>query len=339
VKVYTGMDPRLPLRDVPAHARRAERAGFDGLQVAETVHDAFAVALLALEHTERITVRTSVALAFVRSPLLTAYGAWDLARFSGGRFQLGLGTQVRQNIQERYGMPWSAPVARMRDYVGAVRAAFAAFATGTAPGYEGEHYRLTRMQPYFNPGPDPDTAPPPILLGGVGPAMCALAGEIADGLVTHPTNSSPRYLATVARPALAEGAARAALPRAFELVAGTQVIAGPTRAALDLERERQRRLFAFLYSTPAYRPTLDLYGWGELQERLQLMIRQENWDRLGAHVTDEVLDALVPMATYADLPDLIRERWGGLADAVTVPLPADPSADARIRDTVAALRG
>nr|WP_237535474.1 TIGR03617 family F420-dependent LLM class oxidoreductase [Streptomyces sp. SID3343] len=337
------MDPRLPLRDVAAHARRVERAGFDGLQVAETVHDAFAVALLALEHTERITVRTSVALAFVRSPLLTAYNAWDLARFSGGRFRLGLGTQVRQNIEERHGMPWSAPVARMRDYVGAVRAAFDAFATGAAPAYESEHYRLTRMQPYFNPGPDPETAPPSILLGGVGHAMCALAGEVADGLVTHPTNSSPRYLATVARPAVAEGAARASrsgadLPRAFELTAGTQVIAGATRAALDLERERQRRLFAFLYSTPAYRPTLDLYGWGELQERLQSMIRQDGWDRLGAHVTDEVLDTLVPMASYADLPDLIRERWGGLADAVTVPLPADPSADARIRDVVAALR-
>ncbi|WP_406294101.1 TIGR03617 family F420-dependent LLM class oxidoreductase [Embleya sp. NBC_00888] len=338
MRVYTGMDPRLPLREVAAHARRAEAAGFDGLHVAETVHDAFAAALLALEHTERLVVRTSVALAFVRSPLLTAYGAWDLARFSGGRFQLGLGSQVRQNIEDRYGMPWSPPVARMRDYVGAVRAAFEAFRTGEPPAYEGPHHRLTRMQPYFNPGPDPDTVAPRILLGGVGRAMCALAGELADGLVTHPTNSGPRWLATVARPALAEGIARAALPRTVELVAGTQLIAGPDRAALDAERERQRRLFAFLYSTPAYRATLDLYGWGELQDRLRVMVRRDDWSQLARHVTDEVLDTLVPMAVYEELPALITERWGGLADAVTVPLPVDPADDARIRDVVLALR-
>ncbi|MGC0423388.1 TIGR03617 family F420-dependent LLM class oxidoreductase [Embleya sp. AB8] len=338
MRVYTGMDPRLPLRAVPAHARRAEAAGFDGLHVAETVHDPFAVALLALEHTERIVVRTSVALAFVRSPLLTAYAAWDLAAFSGGRFQLGLGSQVKQHIEDRYGMPWSAPVARMRDYVGAVRAAFEAFRTGEPPAHRGPYHRLTRMQPYFNPGPDPDTSAPRILLGGVGRAMCALAGELADGLVTHPTNSGPRYLETVARPALAEGRARAAVPRAFELVAGTQVIAAVDPAALAVERERQRRLFAFLYSTPAYRGTLDLYGWGELQDRLREMVRRDDWAELGRHVTDEVLDTLVPMASYARLPALIRGRWGGLADAVTVPLPVDPADDGRIRDVVLALR-
>ncbi|MGW9206435.1 TIGR03617 family F420-dependent LLM class oxidoreductase [Embleya sp. NPDC055664] len=338
MRVYTGMDPRMPLREVPAYARRVEAAGFDGLGVAETVHDAFAVALLALEHTERIVVRTSVALAFVRSPLLSAYGAWDLARFSGGRFELGLGSQVRQNIEDRYGMPWSAPVERMRDYLGAVRAAFEAFRTGEPPAHHGPHHRLTRMQPYFNPGPDPDTAPPRILLGGVGRGMCALAGELADGLVTHPTNSNPRYLRTLARPAVAEGRARASAPRRFELVAGTQLIAGPDRAALDAERERQRRLFAFLYSTPAYRGTLDLYGWGELQDRLGAMIRRDAWAETGRLVTDEVLDTLVPMATYEELPDLITARWAGLADAVTVPLPGDPAHDGRIRDVVRALR-
>lgn len=338
MKVYTGMDPRIPLRDVAAHACRAEAAGYDGLQVSETIHDSLALALLALEHTERIVVRTSVALAFARSPMLTAYTAWDLARFSGGRFHLGLGTQIKQNIEDRYGMPWSEPAARMREYVTAVRTAFATFRTGDRPAFAGTHYRLTRMQPYFNPGPDAETPAPPIYLGGVNRRMCALAGELADGFVTHPTNSSPRYLTEICLPGLAEGASARELPAPVDLIAGTQVIAGATTAELDAERERQRRLFAFLYSTPAYRRTLELYGWAEMQDRLAHMIRRDQWSDLHAVVTDEVLDTLVPMALYEDLPDLILTRWGSLAQAVTIPLPADPAHDHRVADVVKALQ-
>ena len=157
MKVYAGMDPRLSLRDAVAHAERVERLGYDGLHVAETVHDALAVALLVAEHTERITVRTSVALAFTRSPTLVAYAAWDISQLSGGRFELGLGTQIRQNIEDRYAVPFGEdPIGRLGDYVGAVRAAFASFASGEPPSYESAHYRVTRLQPYFNPGPDAD---------------------------------------------------------------------------------------------------------------------------------------------------------------------------------------
>src|SRR4051812_24331866 len=161
------MDPRMSLVEVPAYARRIEAMGFDGLHVAETVHDALAVSLLVAEHTERIIIRTSVALAFVRSPTLTAYASWDLAKVSGGRFQLGLGTQIRQNIEDRMGMPWSDPVPRMREYVAVLRELFRVFAEGGTPGVAGDVYRVTRLQPYFNPGPDPSVVPPPIWLGGV----------------------------------------------------------------------------------------------------------------------------------------------------------------------------
>ena len=229
--------PSATLPDVIAHARRVEALGYDGLHVAETIHDSLALALLALEHTTRLVVRTSVALAFTRSPTLTAYAAWDLARLSGGRFELGLGTQIRQNIEERYAMAFSDdPLEQMRDYLGAVRAAFAAFASGTPPTYDSRHYTFTRLQPYFNPGPDATVAAPAIYLGGVARRSCALAGEIADGFVTHPTNSNPLYLETICRPGLDEGAARAgrSLERDhFELVIGTQVITGATSAALD----------------------------------------------------------------------------------------------------------
>ncbi|GAA4803719.1 LLM class flavin-dependent oxidoreductase [Tomitella cavernea] len=192
MKVYTGLDVAIGRVDVAEAARRAEAAGYDGLHVSETVRDPFLLALVALQATERIVVRTSVALAFVRSPLLTAYTAWDLSKLSGGRFHLGLGSQIRQNIEQRYGMPWSAPADRMREYVGVVRAAFETFRTGALVPYEGQRYRFTRMQPYFNPGPDQETIDPPVYLGGVGRRMCNVAGAVADGLVTHPTNSDPR---------------------------------------------------------------------------------------------------------------------------------------------------
>ena len=339
MKVYASMDPRLSLADVPAHARRVEAIGYDGLHVAETIHDALAVSILAAEHTERIVVRSAVALAFPRSPTLTAYAAWDLARLSGGRFQLGLGTQIRQNIEDRYGVPWSEPVGRMRDYLGALAALYGSFRSGEPPAYQGTHYRLTRMQPYFNPGPDPSTEPPPTLLGGVNSGISQLAGEQAAGFVTHPTNSNPRYLETICWPDLRLGAARAGRDLSgFELVVGTPVATGASAAQLDAERQRQRRLLAFLYSTPAYRRTLELYGWEDLGSRLQAMGRAERWDDLARVVTDEVLDTLVPTAGFDDLATLLIDRFGQLGQGVVLPPPADPVHDDRFAEVVAAIQ-
>lgn len=342
MKVYAGMDPRLSLRDAVAHASRVEALGYDGLHVAETVHDGLAVALLCAEHTTRITVRTSVALAFARSPTLTAYAAWDIAVLSGGRFELGLGTQIRQNIEDRYAVPFGEdPVARLGDYVGAVRAAFASFASGEPPSYESPHYRVTRMQPYFNPGPDAATVAPRIYLGGVQRRACELAGAVADGFVSHPTNSNPRYLQETCLPALAAGAARARrdLGRdGFETVIGTSVITGPTHDAVLAERERQRRLLAFLYSTPAYAPTLELYGWDDLGPRLRDLIRHERWDDLGDVLSDQVLDTLVPCGTFDELPEILIGRFSGLGQGIVMSPPPDSGNDTAFRQVVETLR-
>ncbi|NKR46113.1 TIGR03617 family F420-dependent LLM class oxidoreductase [Rhodococcus hoagii] len=338
MKVYTGTDPALDPMRVADFARRAEAAGYDGLHVSETVHDPFLLALLALQATERLVVRTSVALAFVRSPLLTAYTAWDLSKMSGGRFHLGLGSQIRQNIEERYAMPWTAPAAAMREFVGVVRAAFETFRTGELVAYEGERYRFLRMQPYFNPGPDTQTPTPPIYLGGVGQRMLRVAGECADGLVTHPTNSDPRYLADECVPALAEGAATAGRTLdGFDIVAGLQVITGATDADVAAERERRRRLFAFLYSTPAYRGALERHGFPDLQAELADLVRRDDWDRLRGIVTDDVLATVVPTARYDTLADAVRERLHGVAQSVTLALPENPDHDRRMADVVAEL--
>jgi probable F420-dependent oxidoreductase len=336
------MSPRLSLPDVIARATRVEALGYDGLHVAETVHDALAVALLVAEHTERITVRTSVALAFTRSPTLAAYAAWDLAKLSEGRFQLGLGTQIRQNIEDRYAVPFGEdPIGRLRDYVGAVRACFAAFASGEAPDYRSVHYRVTRLQPYFNPGPDTDTVTPPVYLGGVQRLACELAGAVADGFVSHPTNSNPLYLRETCLPALAAGAASEGRDLAaceFETVIGTPVVTGATADAVAAERERQRRLLAFLYSTPAYAPTLELYGWADVGPRLRELVRHDRWDDLAEVLSDEILDTLVPCGTFEELPAVLLERFAGLGQGIVVNPPADPRDDAAFRAVVEALR-
>jgi probable F420-dependent oxidoreductase len=319
-----------------------ERLGYDGLHVAETVHDSLAVALLVAEHTERLVVRTSVTLAFARSPTLLAYAAWDIAKLSGGRFELGLGTQIRQNIEDRYGVPFGEnPIGRLGDYVGAVRAAFASFASGAPPSYESPHYRVTRLQPYFNPGPDAVTVAPPIYLGGVQRRACELAGAVADGFVSHPTNSNPRYLRETCLPALAEGARGAGRDLGavgFETVIGTSVITGASLDAVAAERERQRRLLAFLYSTPAYAPTLELYGWTDVGPRLRELVRHERWDDLADVLSDEVLDTLVPCGTFGELPRLLRDRFAGLGQGIVVSPPPEGPDDEAFRAVVLALQ-
>jgi probable F420-dependent oxidoreductase len=336
------MDPALPLSEVAAHARRVEALGYDGLHVAEMTHDSLAVALLALEHTRTLTVRTAVTLAFPRSPTLTAYAAWDLAAVSAGRFQLGLGTQIRQNVEERFGVAFDDPVGRMADYLDALEALFAAFAGKARLDHRGPYWRLTRLQPEFTPAPlPPGVGPPPVWLGGVNRGLCRLAGARAAGLVTHPTNTDPAYLAEVCRPALAEGAAAAGRDLGadgFELVAGALVVTGPDQAGLGPERERLRRTLGFLYSTPAYGPALERLGRADLAPRLRRLLLAREEAGLAAAVDDELLDTVVTTAPFDQVADRLAERYAALADGLLLPVPARPSDDAAFAPVVAALR-
>ncbi|GLY70326.1 TIGR03617 family F420-dependent LLM class oxidoreductase [Amycolatopsis taiwanensis] len=337
MKVYASLDPRLPLSEVPAHTRRLEALGFDGIHIPETIHDSLAVALLAVEHTNRITVRTSVTLAFVRSPTLVAYAAWDLAKLSNGRFELGLGSQIRQNIEGRFAMPWSEPTARMREYIEALRALFAAFESGDSVHFEGDTYRLTRLQPYFNPGPA-ECGAPPVFLGAVNRRMCEVAGEAAAGVITHSTNSDPAYLDEVVRPALRLGAERARRPDEPLIIAATTLATGGDDSAVAQAREKQRRLLAFLYTTPSYRPTLERHGWADLPERLRALVRAERWEELPAVLTDDVLDVVLTCGRYDQLPEIVLRRFGGVADGVVVPAPAGESDDPSLAAAIAAIQ-
>jgi probable F420-dependent oxidoreductase len=338
VQVLARLDASCALADVARTARRIESLGYDGVQISETIHDPFVVAVLCIANSSRLVVRTSVALAFVRSPMLTAYAAWDLSAMSAGRFQLGLGSQVRQNIEDRYGMPWTSPVERMREYIGVLNSAFAAFRTGSLVPFDGAHYRLRRLQPYFNPGPDEETATPPIWLGGVNRRMCELAGELASGFMAHSTNSHPRYLHERCVPSLAEGARAVGRDvSSIPLVAGSCFVTGRDRDELAEHRQDQRRKFAFLYSTPAYRPTLELCGYPGLHDELRRLVRSGDWDSLGSVVSDEVLEEIQPAATYDELPALVAQRLSGLVSGFVLPPPENPADDARFQQVVAAI--
>src|SRR5262245_46019673 len=332
------MDQHMGLDAVEDHARRVEALGYDGLCVPDAVHDGLLLSHAALRVTTRLHTATSVLVAFPRSPMLVAIAAWDLSAMSGGRFELGLGTQVRGNIERRYSTPWTAPVARMREYVRALRAIFASFQHGTPLAFEGEHYRFTRLQPFFNPGPiaHPEI---PILLGAVGPRMCELAGEVADGLMTHPTNSAPRYLREATRPALSAGAKREGRDaHLLELLAGGLVATGRDADAVARAREHVRELLTFLYSTPAYWPTLDLFGWRDVGEQLHRLTREGKWGEMAGAVSDEMLDALVPQAPYAEIAAVLKNWYGGLATRINFPVPGDPADDALAARAIAELK-
>jgi probable F420-dependent oxidoreductase len=320
MEVIASAPAQLGLAEIGPWAERMERVGFRVIHVSETIHDVFAIAAMALAHTTELTVRTSMALAFPRSPMITAYAAWDLAKYSGGRFQLGLASQVRGNIVGRFSMPWSEPVPRLREYIEALLAIFRSFQTGEPLDYAGRFYRFDRLQPYFNPGPI-HVPPPQIWTGGVNEKMCRLAGELSDGFVCHPTNSHPSVLRTQTLPAFAGGVRngrRSATPLA--VVANPQPLMAATGDGLARLREARRSELAFLYSTPAYRRQLEHFGFQHIGEALTEMARNNEWTELHKHLTDEVMDHIVPQGTYDEIPAVLERWYSGLCTGLSLPV-------------------
>lgn len=324
------MEPNAPLRSVAAFAQRVESLGFDTLSVPEIAHDGMLSAMAALGATTRLQVSQAVLVAFARSPMLTAMGAWDLQDYSRGRFQLGLGTQVKGNVVGRFGMPWSAPAARLTDYVGAMRACFRAFQHGCELDFTSESYSLNRLQPMFNPGPL-EWGSPPILMGAVGPLMTKAVGRVGDALQTHPTNSEPYYLREVTRPLLEEGARSVGRDARIELTVAPLIATGATAADVALELERAREQLAFTLSTPAYWPVLEHHGWRSVGEALRTCSREGRWTDMNGLVTDEILQTLVPHGTYDVIADILLEAYDDVAQRIVFPIPEDPAHDETVR--------
>ncbi len=300
---------------IPA-ARKAEEIGFDGLWTSETQHNPMFPLVLAAEHTRRIELGTSIAVAFARSPMDTAYQAWDLAQFSQGRFILGLGTQVKAHIERRFSMPWGPPVPMLREYIHALRAIWRSWQTGERLNFRGKFYKFTLMSPFFNPGPI-DYPDIPIYIAGVNEGLCRLAGEVADGFHVHPLNSA-RYVRECVRPWIEAGARKAG--RRLEDVAVSVtvfVVTGRDEAEMEKERESVRQQIAFYASTPTYRTVLELHGWGDTAQELSRLAARQRWDEMPRLITDEMLETFAVVAPRDRLAEAVKARYAGLADRIT----------------------
>ncbi|MDQ1566632.1 MAG: hypothetical protein QOF96_1512 [Actinomycetota bacterium] len=306
-----------PLERVAATARAAEAAGFDAVWVAETTNDAFLTMAVGLEATSRLEMGTAIALAFVRSPMVTALASWELQRASGGRFRLGLGPQVKAHNERRFSVPFEKPAAKLVEQVRALRAIWAAFA-GEAPlDFQGEFYRFDLLTEFFNPGPI-DAPPPPVYLAAVNPYSFRMAGEVADGVHVHPLHTV-RYLTEVARPALAEGLARSGRPPgAVEVSAQVMVITGEGEGRQRME-EAVRAQISFYGSTRTYRAPLELSGYGDLNTRLHQLMAAGDREGLVAAVPDELVDEFAVRGdTWEDVAAIARKRYDGIADRISL---------------------
>ena len=321
MRVFTTV-PQDNLREVPAAARAAEAEGHDGIVTMENQHEPFLALAVAGAATETIELHTSVAIAFARTPMAVAEVGWDLAGSTGGRFVVGLGSQVRAHNERRFSVPWTPPAPRMREYVQVLRAIWRCWATGEKPSYEGQHYRFTLMTPNFAPEPI-DAPSPPVMVAAVGPAMLKVAAEECDGVKLHGF-CTRKYLTDEIMPRIEAGLAKARRPRAhYEIAGGGFLATGPDDAAVAERFEWVRQRVAFYGSTPAYYPVLAVHGLEDLGLKLNRMVREGKWSEMAEEVPDDVAHLFAAVGRHDQIVKAISERFGGLADALTLRAPTD----------------
>jgi probable F420-dependent oxidoreductase len=297
-------------------AQRAEALGYDAVVSFETSHDPFLPLVLAGEHTSRIGLRTGLAISFPRSPMVVANAAWDLQGYSNGRFELGLGTQVKGHNERRFSVPWTAPAPRMREYVLALRAIWRTWSAGEPLRFEGEHYQFTLMTPMFTPGPieKPEI---PVLVSALGPGMARVAGEVCDGLLLHPM-CSYKYVTEVILPAVEQGAKRAGRPlEDCKLYWGGFTASGDSDAELREARRNVARQISFYGSTRTYKEALAIHGHADLCEKLHALSVRGRWAEMFELVPEDLIDALCESGTQEEVAHKLHKRWSGLCSHVT----------------------
>jgi probable F420-dependent oxidoreductase len=329
-----------PLGEEDEAARRLKQLGFDGAFTFEGPHDVFFPLVTAARAGTDLDLMTNVAIALPRSPIHLAHAAWDLQALSGGRFRLGLGSQIKAQIERRYGAPWIKPVSQLRESIDAIRAVFTAWETGERLDYRGEFTSHTLMTPLFNPGPHP-FGPPPILLGALGPRMTQLAAEVADGLLVMPFNSH-RHLLERTLPAIDAGLAAAGRPargaaaNRFEIVGEIIVACGRRDDELAAAQAGARALLGFYGSTPSYRPVLDVEGWGDLQPELNALSKQGRWSEMASAIDDTMLATLAVTGSPTECAQAILDRYGDIATRLAFyqPYAADPATTGELLDAL-----
>ncbi len=306
------------IEELAGHGRRLEEIGYDTILVPEAGHDPFLPVMVLAEHTRRATLGTGIAVAFPRSPMVTAQLAWDLQRFSGGRFLLGLGTQVKAHNERRYSTPWpSAPGPRLREYILCLKAIFKTFQSGTRPDFTGAHYRFSLMSPFFNPGPN-ESGEVPIYISAVNRYNCRLAGEMCDGIRMHPLNTAG-YIRDVIRPAIEEGCRKAGRNISdVDIVADPFTITGENQAEIEEAKALIKRHISFYASTPTYFSVMEHHGWADIGQRLHALSREGRWQDMPELISDEMLDELAITGTWDELPDRLAERFSGVVTSLNL---------------------
>lgn len=314
------------LARVPDLARELEHQGFDAAWTGEINHDPFFPLLLAAEHTSRLDIGTSIAVAFARNPMTVANVGWDLQTYSQGRFILGLGTQVKPHIEKRFSMPWGRPVDRMREFVLALHAIWSTWKDGTRLSFEGEFYTHKLMTPMFTPEPQAFSTPK-IFIAAVGEAMTEMCGEVADGVLAH-AFTTRQYLHDVTIPAVQRGLQRSARDRdAFEVSCPVFVVTGRDEDEMDASSAGVRKQIAFYGSTPAYRKVLELHGWGDVADELHRLSVLGEWDVMATLIDDEILGAFAVVATIDKLATALKDCCDGVIDRVMPSFPRTLSTD------------
>lgn len=335
MRVFT-MLPQRHWVDVAPAARDAEAAGFDAVMTVELNHDWYAPLVLAASATQRVELTPSVAVAFPRSPAVLAQQAWDLQANSRGRCVLGLGSQVKGHNERRFGIAWTPPAPRLRDYVLALRAVWRCWETRGRLNFDSPNYKLTLMTPDFSP--EPSGLPMvPVTIAAVGEAMLRVAGQVADGVRLHPLCSRD-YLAGVCLPNVMEGMRRSGRNRAhFDVHGGGFIATGRDEAAVAKAMEAVRRRIGFYASTRTYLPILALHGLEDLGAKLHRMSVEGRWDAMGAEVPDDVVRIFAACGIYDDLSRAIEQRFGGIADSIDLHFPSDTPLDLQ-RELLADIR-
>lgn len=310
-------------------ARKVEDYGFDGLWTAEAAHNPFLPLTLAATSTQRINLGTAIAVAFPRSPMVTAQIAWDLAAQSKGRFILGLGTQIKIHIVKRFSALWAdKPVGQMREYIEALRAIWKAFQEQGSLRYRGEIYNFGVLPPFFNPGAI-EHPHIPVYIAGVNEGLCKLGGETANGFHVHSFHTV-KYLQELVRPSIAAGAAKAGRPAAdIALSCAIFVVTGRNQEEIERNTIEIKSQIAFYASTPGYRPVLEMHGWGDFGDRMNQLTKEGKWNEMWREVPDDVLHEMAVVAPPDELPYKVRERYEGLLDRVGYYFPFKPEEESR----------
>lgn len=318
MKLDVFFSPAVPLSQVTDYAKAAESLGFDGVWMSETQHDPFLGCALAAANTQNVELGTGIAVSFARSPTTMAHKAWDLSELSGGRFILGLGTQIKPHIEKRFGMKWpESPVGMFREQINAIRATWESWESGERIRFKGDYYNLTLSSPFFTPAriEHPNV---PIYIAGVNTGMAKLAGEVADGFQVHPFHTK-KYLDEVLRPAIGQGAEKSGRSKD-----DVKLVVHAFAAVNQTDREMSRQQIAFYASTRSYRKVMALHGWEEEAEQLSQMASKQQWFEMAQMITDEMLEEFVVISSLDKLADALTKKYEGVADRLAVYIPYQP---------------